>query len=138
MNLRYAVHAISVLLLIVIGFIFILPLLLKTKEEFDTLKKYIYGSGIPVYTGVVSLTASILMLFFPMKEIIILGDLIPMLVLLTMSITLLFGYIRQSRYISEEMRTRGESILTSLQVPIGIISIVSGVIHIFFPEIIFL
>jgi len=132
------VYFFSCFFLLNTGFIFTLPLFFKTKEEYDKIKIYIFGNSLHVYGGVLGIIISAMLCFFSVENIMVIGDLLPASTIFINSVMLLFGYIRISKYLNQKMIKKGDDILTSLQIPIGLFSIVTGIIHVFFNNIIIL
>ena len=124
--------------LLFFGLLFLLPLIMKTKEEYDIIKQYIFGNILHVYTGIFILILGFIILIFPYDTILIIGDLIPAVALIIVSLTLFFGYIRLSKSVDNSLLSEGQAILEKLQIPIGFMSISAGIIHILLPAIIFL
>lgn len=143
MRLNVILYFFSNFFLICCGLLFILPLFFSSKDEYDKIKKIIFVNKHHNIFGFFGILISLLILVFPMnnmktqKTIIIVGDLIPMIVIFIMSATLLFGQIRHSKILDENMSKKGDEILTSFQIPIGIAGIICGIIHIIIPDLIF-
>lgn len=125
------VYFFSNFFLINVGILFLLPLFFRTKEEYDVIRKYIFGNSAHIYLGIMGLVLTVLCLIFPMTGPIIIGDLLPAAGLLLYSLMLLLGYIRVSKYLKRNMVREGEMILNSFQIPAGILGIIIGVLHIF-------
>ena len=138
MNFTLIIYFFSNFFLIFFSLLFLLPLIIKTKKEYDLLKKYIFGNIIHVFIGMGGIILGCIVLVFPYDRIILLGDFIPAVCLLLVSITLVFGYIRISKSIENEMLDEGQVLLDKFQIPIGILGMVAGVAHIFFPGIVLL
>ncbi len=126
------------LFLINSGFVFILPLFFKTKEDYDVVKNIFLKNSLYVFIGFLGLILCVFLLFLPMANIIIVGDIIPVIIVLINSVMYLFGYIRLSKYLDEKIIQRGERILENIQIPLGFVSLLAGFVHIFFAKILFL
>lgn len=124
--------------LIYLGIVFLLPLVFKTKEEYDVIKKYLFGSGLHVFGGILGCVLAMLLVVFPLDGTFLVGDLLPAVAILVLSVLLLLGYVRISKYLSKKMIEEGSTILDSLQIPAGIMGIVMGLLHVFFASVIFL
>ena len=135
MKLSLIIYFFSNFLLVFFGFLFLLPIIVRTKSEYDILKKYIFGNIIHVFTGIIGIILGFIVLIFPYDKILIIGDLVPAMCIFLISVTLIFGYIRISQSIEHKMLVEGQIILEKFQIPIGMIGIIAGTGHIFFPGI---
>lgn len=113
------------------GFLFILPLFFASKTDYDKINNLFSRNIFFVVMSFLGILLFFLLLFFPSAKIVIFGDLLPALVLLLDAAIYLFGYIRMSKYLDKKTITRGENILIRLQIPLGIVSITIGIIHVF-------
>lgn len=120
------------------GIIFTLPLAFKTKEDYDGVKKFLFGNSLHIQAGFFGLVIFVLLLFFSKDEIMIFGDLAPALMTLVLTVLLLLGYIRVGKFLTGELKERGTYILESIQLPAGILGIITGLVHVFFGNILFL
>jgi len=140
MKINLIVYFFSNFYMLVFGLIFILPLFYSSKEEYDKVKKIIFGNKLHTYIGFFGIVLTTLEITFPMPallktdSVIIFGDFIPSVIILIISITLIFGFIRNSKILSPQLIKKGDDILTSFQIPIGIISVLVCAIHIVAPE----
>jgi hypothetical protein len=118
--------------------LFVLPLMYKSKEEYDRMCKVLFSIKVNILLGFLCLISAVLVVFFPVSRILIIGDLIPLILLLVMSFFNLSEFIRQSRYLDKDMAQLGSKILTHIQIPLGIAGIVVSFLHILFSHYILL
>lgn len=136
MNIRIIIYFFINFFLLISGFVFVLPLFFDTKEKYDTINEFIFGNHIHVLLGFVGIIFAIANIFLPVDLILIIGDLLPILILLIISFLLLLGFVRNSKYLPSKLVNKGNNILTNLQIPIGFVGIGVGFIHIFLANII--
>jgi hypothetical protein len=113
------------------GFLFFLPLMIKTKKDYDVIKSYLYKKALQFLLGIAGIIVGILRLIFPHDAPIILGDLIPAILSIVVGLTFLLGHIRFTIGLSQQQMQEGKEILASLQIPIGIIAFTAGILHVF-------
>ncbi len=129
-NFQLVLYFLTAFYLINAGFIFFLPLIMRTKSDYDVIKSYIYKRAIHYILGLAGLALGILRLFVPQHPPIILGDLVPSVIMILVGLTFLLGHIRYTKGISQQKIEEGTEILSALQIPLGIISFAGGVLHV--------
>lgn len=138
MQIKLIIYFLTNYFLLTSGFIFLSPLLFKSKEDYEKAKKYFFKARSRILFGILGMGIFSLALFFPYTTIIIIGDLIPVTAVFFSSIIYLISYIKMSKYLDEKKLEKAETTLLSLQVPVGGINIALAVIHILIPHILFL
>jgi len=104
------------------------------------LREAIYGKAV-LRIGLVSslLIAGVLKIISVFNgDIIIIGDLLPVLTLLISGFTLLIEYISESNEVEKGFIKKMDSIFVKHSSIIGVAAIVSGTLHFIFPGVLFL
>lgn len=126
-----SLYFISTLFLIVGGVLSALPMFASLDKK---IQKAILSSSFQVKFGLYGIVSFIIFAFFPGDEMMILGDFLPFVSSLILSLLFLAGYVRESRYLDEATTQKADKILTFLQIPVGIAAFAVGVLHIIFPK----
>lgn len=135
MNIRVTIFFIATFFLIGGGIVSIMPLMPKVNRE---LKNIVLGGKFQMRMGVYGFISVLLFALLPFDEIMLVGDLLPMIISLFLSLIFITGYIRISKHIDQTTLSRAEKILAAVQVPMGFLAIFTGIIHVIFPKIIIL
>ncbi len=75
---------------------------------------------------------------FPINDVIIIGDLFPAAVLMINGMVLLPGFVKFSKSLENEKIEKVMGVIKKIEIPIGIISLLAGIIHVFIPFMFFL
>jgi hypothetical protein len=127
--MRDAVLSLSSLFLVYAGFIFILPILVDKKDDYDVISRYFPGERIRLFLGLTAALLAVLVFFFPNGNVIFLSDLLPFVLLLADAAILLMARIRSLKEGDADMLKRAQTILENLQIPLGFASLATGLLH---------
>lgn len=131
MDINLSLFFISSFFLVWGGIVSFLPMLPKVNTE---LKKWILKSRFQMRMGVFGLFAVAIFGFFPGDGAFLIGDLLPFIASLILTVLFLLGYIRSTRHLDEASIQRADRILTAIQIPFGIFSFIAGLLHVIFPK----
>ncbi len=132
MELKISLYFLSTFFLIIGGILSFLPMVVKANEA---LKSFILSSKFQMRMGVYGIFTIIIFGFFPFDSLIIIGDLLPFISSLVITILFILGFIRESKHLNENDIQRADKFLTMIQILIGFISFIVGVLHMIFPKI---
>ncbi len=127
--MRDAVLSLSSLFLVYTGFVFILPILVDKKEDYDVIGRYFPGERMRLVAGLCGAILAALIFFFPNGSVIFLSDLLPFVLLLANASILLMARIRSLKEGDAGMLKRAQLILDNLQIPLGFASLAVGFLH---------
>lgn len=130
--MKDAIFALSSLYLVYTGFVFILPVIVDKKEDYDVIRKYFPGEKFRLAMGFLGLVLAVFIFIFPKGKLVFIGDLLPFLMLVVNASLLMMGRIRMLKESDPTMLQKAERILGNLQIPIGFISLIIGILHVFF------
>jgi len=133
MDLKLTLFVMRVILLMGVGLLFLLPILLKRKEDYDHIKALTYKTSLPIWLGILAILNALFGFFLPIDNLIILGDLIPDLILGILGVFLLASYVRIAKFIDTEVVEQAERLLDILQIPFGILALSVGLLHALLP-----
>lgn len=133
-----AIFALSTLYLVYAGFIFVLPILVDKKEDYDIIRKYFPGEKARLFLGFFGLVLAVLIFLFPKGRLVFIGDLLPFVILLANAAVLLMGRIRLLKESDPAMLHKAERILGNLQIPLGFVSLATGLAHALFSKLLLL
>ncbi|HCL55501.1 MAG TPA: hypothetical protein DHW82_00610 [Spirochaetia bacterium] len=131
MNLKLSLFFLASLFLLSGGLISFLPSLPKINPE---IKKIILKSKFQVRMGLYGIFSIFIFCFLSLDSLMVIGDLLPLLSSLFLTVLFWMGYIRDNQSIDEIMIRKADKALTTLQVPFGFLGFFSGILHIFLAE----
>ena len=123
--------------LVFVGFAFLLPVFVRSKADYDTIKRYFFGGRAQSPAGIVGAVLAVTVLLWPKGNVAVVGDLVPALVLALDAAVLLMGRVRLSTTVEAAAVERATAILGNLQIPIGGLSFAVGVLHALISNLIF-
>jgi len=125
--MKDALLAMSAMYLVFTGFAFLLPVLVKNKEDYDIIKTYFFGGAARLPAGVAGFILALGLFFYPKGNVVFFSDLLPLAVLLADSLVLAMGRLRVSG--TGDRLEKAGMILNNLQIPLGGISLATGFLH---------